>query len=231
MQYLFTPPNTHYDGGLGITAIQFSTAAESLSHENTSMSGVLPKCYLQRHALELWFKSFIVIIHKRFNISFGDGYSLDKPAILVNGKWKPLSNTHNLNDLYSYFLKIYECNKTKFPEDIRWDFPDKIQKQVKLVSGSDPKSTYFRYPESSNEIQDIKKATVQSESLDSMMENSQKSGKAFKAFVYVDSNYNVQESFNIGSSPLPKILEALKELNEFFNGVHTAYRVKLANGN
>jgi hypothetical protein len=64
-----------------------------------------------------------------------------------------------------------------------------------------------------------------------MMENSKKSGKAFKAFVSVDSDYNVQESFNIGTSPLPAILKALKELNEFFKGVHVAYRVKLTNGN
>lgn len=231
MQYLLTPPNTHYDGGLGITAIQFSTAADCLEHSGSNMTGVLPKSFLQRHALELWFKSFIVIIHKRFSISYGDGYSHDKPAILINGKWKSLSNTHNLSDLYSYFHYIYENNKTKFPEDIRWDFPDKIQQQVKLVSGSDPKSTYFRYPESSNEIQDSKKATVQSESLDSMVENSKRSGKAFKAFTYVDSDYNVQESFNIGTSPLPKVLEALEELNKFFSGVHAAYRAKLANGN
>jgi hypothetical protein len=119
MQYLFTPPNTHYDGGLGATADQFSTAAESLEQN----AGVLPKSYLQRHALELWFKSFIVIIHKKFNIPYGNGFSQDKPAILVNGKWKPISNTHNLSELYSYFHNIYESNKTKFPEDINWDFP------------------------------------------------------------------------------------------------------------
>jgi hypothetical protein len=231
MQYLFTPPNTHYDGGLGATAAQFSTAAESLEQNNSSMAGVLPKSYLQRHALELWFKSFIVIIHKKFDIPYGEGFSQDKPAILVNGKWKPLSNTHNLSELYSYFHNIYESNKTNFPEEINWDFPAKIQQQVKLVSGSDPKSTYFRYPESSNETQDAKKATVQIESLESMMENSKKSGKAFKAFVNVDSDYNVQESFNIGTSPLPAILKALNELNEFFNGVHAAYRVNLTNGN
>jgi hypothetical protein len=230
MQYLFTPPNTHYDGGLGATADQFSTAAESLEKNDSSMAGVLPKSYLQRHALELWFKSFIVIIHKKFNIPYGVNFSQAKPAILVNGKWKSLSNTHNLSELYSYFHNIYESNKTKVPEGVNWDFPDKIEKQVKLVSGSDPKSTYFRYPESSNETQDSKKATVQKESLELMMENSKKSGKAFKAFICVDSDYNVQESFNIGTSPLPAILKALKELNDFFKGVHVAFRVNLTNG-
>ena len=231
MQYLFTPPNTHYDGGLGASADQFSTAAEVLEKHESGMDGILPKSYLQRHALELWLKSFIVIFHKKFNIPYGAGFSHAKPAILVNDNWKLLSNTHNLNELYCYFHKIYECNRAKLPADIDWDFPEKIEKQIKLVSGSDPKSTYFRYPMSSNETQDLKKSIVQKESLQSMVENSKESGKAFKAFVYVDSDYNVQESFNLGTSPLTAILKALKELNDFFRGVHVAYRVKLTNGN
>lgn len=225
MQYLFTPPNTHYDGGLGATANQFATAADRLEQNDSSMDGVLPKSYLRRHALELWFKSFIVILHKKFKIPYGDGFSHEIPAIVVNGKWKALSNTHNLIDLYSYFHNIYEINKAEFPEGINWDFPNTIKRQVELVSGSDPKSTYFRYPESSNKTQDSKKSTVQVEPLDSMIESSEKSGKPFKAFVYVDSDYNVQESFNIGTSPLPKVMEALRELNDFFRGVHAALRV------
>ncbi|WP_146060014.1 hypothetical protein [Oceanospirillum linum] len=149
----------------------------------------------------------------------------------MNDNWKLISNTHNLNDLYSYFHNIYQSNRSKLPEDINWDFPDKIGKQIKLVSGSDPKSTYFRYPVSSNETQDLKESIVQKESLESMAENSKASGKPFKAFVYVDSDYNVQESYNLDASPLTDILIALKELNDFFKRVHVAFRVKLTNGN
>ena len=227
MKYLLTPPNTHFDDGLGVTACQFSQAADTLSENEPATVGVLPKAYLLRHALELWLKSLIVIIHKKFNVPYGDGFSQNKPALRVNGKWKPLSNTHNLNFLFIYFIEIYEENKPKIPKEINWEIPSDIEKKIKLVSGSDPKSTYFRYPVSSNAPQDAKKSTVQKETFESMT----KSGKAFKAFVYVDNDYNVIESYNIGSSPLSNILKALKELNEFFNGVHAAFRAQLTNGN
>ena len=60
MNFLFTPPNTHYDNGLGIPAHNFLNAANILKENNNTMAGVLPLYYLQRHSIELFLKSLIV---------------------------------------------------------------------------------------------------------------------------------------------------------------------------
>mgnify|MGYP000483506377 CR=1 FL=1 len=103
MNIFITPPDKHFDGGLGSAASNFKSASESLKNNEENSSGDLPICYLQRHSIELYLKSLIYILHKKFEIPFGGDFTLENPAILINGKWKPLSNTHNLSDLYSYF--------------------------------------------------------------------------------------------------------------------------------
>jgi len=229
MNYLITPPNTHYDGGLGITAYHFSNAAEALKNDDASNNEILPLCYLQRHAIELFLKSSIVILHKKFQLPYGENFSIEKPAIKVNQKWVNLSNTHNISDLYQYFSSIYIQVIDKLPKKIRWELPKDIEGKIKLVSGSDPKSTYFRYPEATNSVQDAKKSEIQEESLESMLSKTDKSGKPFKCVLMLNQNDDVIGSYNLKSSPLPSILKALDELNEFFNGVHAAFRFELTN--
>jgi len=230
MNFLFTPPNTHYDNGLGITANNFSSAASILKENNSTMAGVLPLYYLQRHAIELFLKSLIVILHKKYSIPYGDSYSIENPALKVNDKWKPLSNTHNIDNLYQYFVKIYsECN-SRLPDNTCWDLPSDLERKIKLISGSDPKSTYFRYPESSNPVQDSKKANIKKESMESIVNESEKSKKAFFSILMLDDNDEFIESYNVKSTSLPEVSKALEELNEFFIGIHCAFRVELTNG-
>lgn len=230
MNYLITPPNTHYDGGLGITAYNFSSAADILKNHNNSMDGILPLCYLQRHAIELFLKSLIVILHKKFQVPYGAGFSSEKPAIQIQEKWVLLSKTHNIFDLYQHFTSIYTDLMVKLPATTCWELPKDIESKIKLISGSDPKSTYFRYPESTNSVQDSKKSGIQKESLESMLSKTKHSYTPFKCVLMLDQNDDVIESYNIKSSPLPNILKALEELNEFFNGVHAAFRFELTNG-
>ena len=229
MNYLITPPNTHYDGGLGITACNFSRASDILKKHNNSMDGILPLCYLQRHAIELFLKSLIVILHRKFQVPYGPGFSFEKPAIQVQKKWVPLSNTHNILDLYQHFTSIYTGLIGKLPATTCWDLPNDIERKIKLISGSDPKSTYFRYPESTNSVQDSKKSGIQKESLESMISKSKYSGTAFKCVLMLDQNDDVIDSYNIKSYPLPNTLTALEELNDFFNGMHAAFRFELTN--
>ena len=230
MNFLFTPPNTHYDNGLGITAHNFSNAADILKNNNSTMAGVLPLYYLQRHAIELFLKSLIVILHKKYAIPYGDNYSLKNPALQIGDKWKPLSNTHNIDNLYQYFIKIYaECNN-RLPDNICWDLPSDIERKIKLISGSDPKSTYFRYPESSNPVQDSKKANIQKESMESIVNESNKSKKPYFGIMMLDENDKFIESYNVKSTSLPSISKALEEVNKFFTGIHCAFRVELTNG-
>jgi hypothetical protein len=144
MNYLITPPSTHYDGGIGITGCNFRYAAETLKEHGSTLDGVLPLCYLHRHAIELFLKSIIFILHKKYDIEFGDGFSLDRPGIKVRNKWVPMENTHNLSDLYAYFEETYENCKKLLPKSTCWDMPEDLKAKIDLVSGTDPKSTFFR---------------------------------------------------------------------------------------
>jgi hypothetical protein len=230
MNFLITPPSTQYDGGLGITACHFSKAADILKENKNKMPDSLPLCYLQRHAIELFLKSFIVILHKRFKRKYGAPYSDKRPGLLINNKWKSLSNTHNLNDLYTHFFKTYEALKHKFPKTTDWDIEADINKKIKLVSGSDPKSTYFRYPEATNPAQDSKKSEIQRQSLGTMLQHNKDTNDPIKCVLMFNDNDELVDTYNIKSSPLPEVLKSLEELCEFFDAIHVAIRMELLNG-
>jgi hypothetical protein len=230
MNYLITPPVTHYDGGLGITACNFSQAADSIREVDNLMIGILPLCYLQRHAIELFLKSLIVILHKKYKIAYGEGFSIEKPAIKIREKWVSLSSTHNLSDLFIYFKEIFVPLICELPSRTDWSLPSDIDEKIYLVSGSDPKSTYFRYPESTNSVQDSKKSSIQPESIESLLGRIDSSKDPVKCTLLLDENDNLIEAYNLKSSPIPHILASLEYLNEFFYNMHAAFRVEITKG-
>ncbi|WP_421315010.1 hypothetical protein [Aeromonas veronii] len=224
MNILITPPEMHFDKGLGISAWRFRDAAKVLIDSDNNRDLISPIGYLQRHAIELYLKSLIYILHKKYNICFGENFSLDNPAIFVNGKWRPMSNTHNLNDLYSYFKSIYDSNFERLPKSTDWTLSPSLEKQIKLISGYDPKSTYFRYPQATSENQDQKKSTVQPMNLESALKNAQSGqGKPIKCAILLDNNDNVVNSFDLTPEVLGDIRSALSESIEFINNLHCAF--------
>lgn len=230
MMYLITPPKTHYDSGLGVTASHFSQAADVLDKHGDTLTGVLPVCYLYRHAIELFLKSMIVILHKKFDIPYGDAFNAERPAIQVGTKWISLSCTHQLNDLFSYFRDLLQSLTVSMPATTDWKIPDDIEEKIKLISGSDPKSTYFRYPESTTAVQDAKKFMIQEESVEALLESVNASKQSVKCLLMLDENDNVVESYNINSSPIPHIIETLKYLNDFLYAFHAAIRGEITSG-
>jgi len=230
MNYLITPPNTHYDNGLGITADNFQNAAKVLKQQEASTDSILPICYLQRHAIELYLKSFIVILHKRYGVPYGMGFSNDKPAIKTNDKWVLLSKVHNLSDLYQHFIAIHSDLLDKLPTTTDWKLPKAAEKKIQLVSGSDPKSTYFRYPDASNTVQDSNKQNIQKESMESILKKSKLTNEPIKCVLMYDDNDEITATYNIKSLPMPNVLKALDDLNKLFYGMHAALRYEVTNG-
>lgn len=224
MNILITPPEMHFDRGLGISAWHFRDAAKVLINSENNRDLLSPIGYLQRHAIELYLKSLIYILHKKYNICFGDNFSLDNPAILVNGKWRPMSNTHNLNDLYSYFKSIYESNFERLPKRTDWTLESSLENKIKLISGYDPKSTYFRYPQATNENQDHKKSTVQLMDIESALKNAQSGqGKPIKCAILLDANDNIVNSFDLAPEVLEDVRSALSDAMECINDLHCAF--------
>jgi hypothetical protein len=67
MQYMLMPLEAHFDGGLGATGDAFEEAAKKLAEsaaELPSSHPHLPINFLHRHAVELYLKSMIVVMHR-----------------------------------------------------------------------------------------------------------------------------------------------------------------------
>ncbi len=230
MNYLITPPSTHFDYGLGITACNFDHAADVLEEHKSGLDDTLPLSFLRRHAVELYLKSFIYILHRRYKIPFGEKFSLENPGLLVGKKWVSFSNTHNILDLFNHFESVFSTVFEILPSTTRWDLPKDLRKNIELVSGTDPKSTYFRYPMATNSVQDKKKSKMQSFDFAKAIEESKRSGKPVKAVIMVDENDDVIDTYNMDSDAIPEVQSALKVLCDLFYGVHAAIRKEIARG-
>ncbi len=224
MNVLITPPESHFDRGLGISAWHFRDAATLLLVSEDSRNLLSPISYLQRHSIELFLKSLIYILHRKFNIEFGGEFNLENPAILVSGKWKPFSNTHNLSDLYKYFRSVFDENFELLTKTTDWIVSDDLEKKINLVSGYDPKSTYFRYPKASSKSQDEKKSTVQPMDLVSAIAGLGDSNSIpIKCAVVLDADDNVVATYDLVPQPLEDVREALCEIMEYLHSMHCAF--------
>lgn len=223
MNILITPPEQHFDKGLGLSAWNFRESAKHLLEYEHSRDLFSPISYLQRHAIELYLKSIIYILHKKYQIPFGETYNLDRPAIFINGKWISLSNTHNLADLYKHLLSVLNSCSELLPEDVDWSFAPDINKKINFISGYDPKSTYFRYPESNikNQNQDQKKSTVQTVNKDSFLKDLEKGTTGpVKCTFMLDTEGNIVEVYDLVAEPLKDVKKALSEIVEELHRFH-----------
>ncbi|WP_232489952.1 hypothetical protein, partial [Pectobacterium parmentieri] len=62
----------------------------------------MPVNYLRRHTIELYLKSLIYVLHRKFKIPFSNDGSLEKPKIKVLGKDYELEKMHYIRLLTMY---------------------------------------------------------------------------------------------------------------------------------
>lgn len=158
--YLMMPLHMHIDYGFGATAEQFKESADLLSASESVKDLGMPVNYLRRHAIELYLKSLIYVLHRNFKIPFSSGGTLGKPKIKVLGKDFELENMHDIRLLTIYLIgqhnKLIPCFFHLGIGVIEKDILDKINK----INSIDSKSTFFRYPKTGDHIQDMRKSSV-----------------------------------------------------------------------
>ncbi|GJL52237.1 MAG: hypothetical protein NPIRA01_34640 [Nitrospirales bacterium] len=238
MSYLLTPLHTHIDFGFGATGEAFLTAATKLESEGSLRPGIgnqhLPINYLRRHALELFLKSGIVIIHRKFKLPYGP-FSNSDPHVLVKGKWKPFQNIHSVKSLWKYLARLFHENKAAFdsigPKDL-WTFPPETDTWIEEIERCDPRSTFFRYPTSRSPEKDTKKAVMVSANEDEITKRLEASSEGTKQFIVLmkDDNSNVTEGYCYEGEPLADFNRTLQECVKLFSNIHEAMRVELCNG-
>ena len=106
----------HYDDGLGATGEAFKEAADRLSDSvigNQFLHANIPICYLYRHAIELYLKSMIVVVHRRLHLPWAGGKDAARPQLKIGDKLKFLDRLHSIGDLYAYLKHLVHEQKDR----------------------------------------------------------------------------------------------------------------------
>jgi hypothetical protein len=106
------PLDSHYDDGFGATAEAFFRAACVLQEKKESpiFFEHLPQNYLLRHAIELFLKSGIIIIHRKLKVPFDDKPFNSQPMVFVGNEWAPFYRVHSIADLYAHWKTVITQN-------------------------------------------------------------------------------------------------------------------------
>ncbi|EHC7475808.1 hypothetical protein [Salmonella enterica] len=229
--YLMMPLHMHIDYGFGATAEQFKESADILSASESIKDLGMPVNYLRRHAIELYLKSLIYVLHRDFKIPFSSGGTLEKPKIKVLGKDLELENMHDIRLLTMYLIgqhnKLIPCFFHLEIGVIEKDILDKINK----INSIDSKSTFFRYPKTGDHIHDMRKSSVRQKSTEDIINSmNKKEGKYVKALLLVDDEDNIVDSFDIDVDVFPDLNKNLKYLYDYLHDLHAAYRWGICDG-
>jgi hypothetical protein len=112
VQYVLAPLEKHSDDGFGAVGESFKRAADVLVKTDEARKRMfwseLPIIFLLRHAIELFLKSGIIVVHRRLKLPYDtEDHKTTKPFLLTcDGLWKPLFRTHDLPELYWYWKKL-----------------------------------------------------------------------------------------------------------------------------
>lgn len=240
-QQMFMPLDRHYDDGMAATGDAFMQAAEMLVESTKDkrmafMNGHLPVFYLYRHAIELYLKSAILIIHRYFKMPSGDQPHQPDPLIKIDGKWKPLHRTHSLKTLLSELDRMM-CEKRSLIQTLtpsKWDTPTELVAWIDTIEVADEGSTYFRYPKSKNGRVDAEKSgSLPEDPLKALadMQKRSEAGKKGKVILALkDDDNRIVEVFSMQDEPMPELREALTGAAGLMSGCCIGFYMELVRG-
>ncbi|MFB9159854.1 hypothetical protein [Chromobacterium violaceum] len=228
---MFTPLETHYDQGFGAVAISFVHAADVVAEPESSISSInshLPASFLYRHAIELFLKSGIIILHRKLNIPWGSGVS-DEPQVPVAGKWKPLYSVHNLTPLYEHLAGLMQEHAEYLTSttNTKWVFPTEFTAWINEIDATDSSSTFFRYPVTKHADRDGQKSSIKAEDYHQIIARMGPDAPPQKAFFVLDENDNVVHSYRLDRMQVNEKLDVLHNTANCLYGCHAAMRAEL----
>lgn len=234
MLYILLPLDQHYDSGFGAVADSFKDAADSLNDPTkpSAFSSHLPVSFLYRHAIELYLKSAIITLHRKFSIPYGEAPSSNEPSVMVGQRRKPLYNVHGLGPLYAELRALLnqEADALAQVPCTDWTLPLELDEWIAAIEVTDSSSTYFRYPVTKDADLDGKKSTMQREEATKLFERMHSGGPPVKALLMVNDDYEVVDSFTHDDSNAKALMTILKEASEVFHGLHAMMSYTLAGG-
>ena len=238
MLYTMTPFEAHSDDGFGAVGDAFRQAAVMVRNQSGGSILLLhlPEIYLLRHAIELFLKSGIILIHRRLKLPYrGEPHTTKKPMLLNSaGKWAPLFATHDLSILYGYWKRLIENYKDKLVElsenkpDIT--VPAELDGWIEKVGLIDPNSDYFRYPVSKNTNADKEKSAFKEMALETLVDKDFGKNEYVKLMLVQMPPGEAARAFKYDSSTASEEADAARQAADILSNFHVMMRVELFAG-
>lgn len=228
----FLPLDRQFDSGFMSTANAFHEAAKTLDKDSKSsgfgMSGSrLPILYLFRHAIELHFKSILIILHRRFGPSYPNISREDFPTIAIGSKRKKIFNVHSIRSLCDEFLALLTKHETiikKIGKTDWTDVPGDLSKWVTIIDKADRASTMFRYPFTTDPATDNMKSAFKSVHPTAVAAEanarSNDGSPGLMIFALKNDKNEIVETFVRDDEAMGDVHNALKQLADMLTGVN-----------
>jgi len=235
---MLTPLQTHLDFGFGATAEAFKEAADRLESQISGRGSIfnehLPINYLWRHSIELFLKSSIVIIHRKLSLSYGAQPPSGMPHAFWGGKWVPFHKLHSVKSLWSYVSTLFRDHKAFFDsvKRVDWTFPPEVDQWIEDIETHDPKSTFYRYPDTADSSKDAPKAVMSQATPEAIIERAEAGEDEPKQLILLveNSEGTLTNSFYYAGDSLAGLAQTLKKCAALFFGNHVALRSEVCGG-
>lgn len=184
----------------------------------------LPTCFLLRHAIELFLKSTLIVAHRSFT-----GIGANYPAVLVDGKPKPMTNVHGVGPLYAALVKVLIEHQAELERRARTSWlpmPAELENAISEIDDMDARGVFFRYPTENNDTKSMNKPITAKE----LTGWDSEQGGALKAFVVLNKHDEFVEAYRYDANLLTRELAVLLKACHWLNSYHVGLRVELAGG-
>lgn len=223
--FTFMPLHRHFDGGFGAIGDAFKEAGDQLGRTPTNDTHKhLPVAYLYRHAIEMYLKSMIVIIHKKFDDSS------QSPLVLYRRKRRPFDTVHTLAGLWDCLNGLLDQHRVaiKATSFALCDELDTCESWLRRIDNDDPGGTLLKYATSGNQVADRHKESFKP--INEIFDEKTDSAENFvKALVLEHSSGSV-EAYMLDYSPIQELRETVLKCADFLSAVHFAMRCDLTDG-
>jgi len=237
MLYMLLPLNQHFDSGFGAVANSFKYSADALDDnpQGAGLNSHLPVSFLYRHAIELYLKSGIILLHRKYLIPYGDTPPNGEPSVLVKQKRKPLYNVHSLDPLYAEYRALL----TKLAEPLshipgtspeHWTLPSELDEWIATIEATDESSTFFRYPVTKDAERDSQKSTIKREGIDSIVERMHGDGPKVKAMLMINDDGEVVDAFSHDDTKSKDVIVTLRDAAKMLHDMHAMMSYTLVGG-
>jgi hypothetical protein len=224
------PLDRHFDAAFGATADSFHEAAKALDKDEHKRgfgfnSSHLPVFYLYRHANELYLKSILTMLHRRFCSHFPRVNRDDFPSITVDGKAKRIFQVHSILNLYEALRTLLNetADQIKSLGKTDWtNVPSGVEEMVKVINDADEASTMFRYPATLDPLNDARKSSFKRiHPADALVEAHNRINQKMpgvKILAVKNDDGEIVETFIHDERPMQEVFDALKQLAEILSG-------------